>query len=54
VTGFVSFEVALGTLPSPPFTDGVTGVAVDARAGLAVLRIAYSDGDQGVLVLSGD
>jgi hypothetical protein len=53
-TGFVSFEVAPGTLPSPPFTDGVTGVAADARAGLAVLRIAYSDGDQGVLIVSCD
>ncbi len=54
VTGFVSFEVAPGTLPSPPFTDGVTGVAADARAGLAVLRIAYSDGDHGVLIVSCD
>ena len=54
VTGFVSFVVAPGNLPSPPFTDGVTGVAADARAGLAVLRIAYSDGDQGVLVVSCD
>jgi len=54
VTGFVSFVVAPGTLPSPPFTDGVTGVAADARAGLAVLRIAYSDGDTGVLTVSCD
>ncbi len=54
VTGFVGFEVAPGTLPSPPFTDGITGVAADARAGLAVLRIAYSDGDPGVLVVSCD
>ena len=54
VTGFVSFVVAPGNLPSPPFTDGVTGVAADARAGLAVLRIAYSDGDEGVLVVSCD
>ena len=54
VTGFVSFVLAPGNLPSPPFTDGVTGVAADARAGLAVLRIAYSDGDNGVLVLSCD
>jgi hypothetical protein len=55
VTGFVSFVLdASGFLPSPPFTDGVTGVAADARAGLAVLRIAYSDGDQGVLVISCD
>ena len=54
VTGFVSFEVAPGTLPSPPFTDGITGVAADARAGLAVLRITYSDGDEGVLIVSCD
>ena len=32
----------------------VREVAADARAGLAVLRIAYSDGDQGVLVVSCD
>jgi hypothetical protein len=54
VTGFVSFVAAPGSLPSPPFTDGVTGVAADARAGLAVLRIAYSDGETGVLVISCD
>ena len=54
MTGFVSFELAPGTLPSPPFTDGITGVAADARAGLAVLRIAYSDGDTGVLIVSCD
>jgi len=54
VRGFVSFVLAPGNLPSPPFTDGVTGVAADARAGLAVLRIAYSDGDKGVLVISCD
>lgn len=54
VTGFVSFVLAPGNLPSPPFTDGITGVAADARAGLAVLRIAYSDGAEGVLVVSCD
>lgn len=54
VTGFVSFVLAPGNLPSPPFTDGVTGVAANARAGLLVLRIAYSDGDEGVLVVSCD
>jgi hypothetical protein len=53
VTGFVSFVLAPGDLPSP-FIDGVTGVAADARAGLAVLRIAYSDGAEGVLVVSCD
>jgi len=54
VTGFVSHVLAPGFLPSPPFTDGVTGVAADARSGLAVLQIAYSDGETGVLVLSCD
>ena len=54
VTGFVRFVLAPGNLPSPPITDGVTGVAADARAGLAVLQIAYSDGGQGVLVVSCD
>jgi hypothetical protein len=53
VTGFVSFELAPGDLPAP-FVDGVTGVAADARAGLAVLTIAYSDGAEGVLVVSCD
>jgi hypothetical protein len=51
VTGFVSFVLAPGFLT---ITDGVTGVAADARAGLAVLQIAYSDGDEGVLVVSCD
>ena len=54
VTGFVSHVLAPGFLPSPPFTDGVTGVAANARSGLAVLQIAYSDGETGVLVLSCD
>jgi hypothetical protein len=54
VTGLVSFDLAPGNLPSPPFIDGITGVAADARAGLAVLRIAYSDGEKGVLVISCD
>lgn len=52
VTGFVSFVLAPGGLPSPPFVDGITGVLADARAGLLVLEVAYSDGSEGVLVLS--
>jgi hypothetical protein len=32
--------------------DGPVGNEKDARAGLAVLRIKYSDGDSGVLVVS--
>jgi hypothetical protein len=51
VTGFVSFVVAPGSLS--PVIDGV-GVAADARSGLAVLQVAYSDGEQGVLIVSCD
>ena len=51
VTGLVRWEEAPGTLPSPPVTDNI-GAAVDARSGLAVLRIAYSDGSRGILVVS--
>ncbi len=40
VTGLVGFELAPGTLGG------------DTRAGLAILRIAYSDGSQGILVAS--
>jgi hypothetical protein len=40
VTGLVSFELAPGTLGG------------DTRAGLAFLRIAYSNGRQGILVVS--
>ncbi len=49
VTGFVSFTVAPGD-----FGTGIDliGNAADARAGLAVLRISYSDGSEGVLVIS--
>lgn len=49
VTGFVSFVVAPGTFPLP--NDNI-GNAADARAGLAVLKIAYSDGSDGVLIVS--
>jgi len=51
VTGFVSFTLAPGTVPAG-FVDGVTGVKANARGGLAVLKIAYSDGSDGVLVVS--
>lgn len=49
VTGFVSFTLAPGTFP--PFTDAI-GISTDGHAGLAVLQIAYSDGSEGVLVVS--
>ena len=61
VRGLVSFVLAPGTLNTTPptaplFTDGVSGPAsgANARAGLAVLRIAYDDGSKGVLVISCD
>jgi hypothetical protein len=49
VTGFVSFVEAPGT--PPPLTNLILG-AENARAGLAFLQIAYSDGSEGVLVVS--
>lgn len=49
VTGLVRWEQAPGTFP--PLND-LIGSAADARAGLAVLRIAYDDGSQGILVVS--
>ena len=52
VSGFVSYVPAPGAAPSPPFVPDITGNADTARAGLAVFRIAYSDGSEGVLVVS--
>ena len=49
VTRLVSFEVAPGTLPA--LNDQI-GDPNNARAGLAVLRIRYSDGRRGILVVS--
>jgi hypothetical protein len=49
VTGFVSFVVAPGTFPLP--NDNI-GNPADARAGLAVLKISYNDGSDGVLTVS--
>ena len=53
VTGFVSYELAPGGLPSN-FINDITGSIATARAGLGVLQIAYSDGSEGVLVISCD
>jgi hypothetical protein len=52
VTGFVDFDVAPGSLPAS-FTD-LSGIKVDVRSGLAVFKIAYDDGSDGVLVVSCD
>ena len=49
VTGLVSFDVAPGTFPAS--VDAI-GNAADFRSGLAVLRIEYSDGSHGILVVS--
>lgn len=51
VVHLVSWHVAPGTLPCPPITDAIAPCA-DARAGLAVLQIQYSDGSLGKLVVS--
>ncbi len=51
VTGFVSFTVAPGALDPREDIDLIGNLA-DARAGLAVLSISYSDGSKGVLVIS--
>ena len=49
VTGLVRWEVAPGVFPAT--VDNI-GSPADFRAGLAVLRIEYSDGSHGILVLS--
>jgi hypothetical protein len=49
VTGFVDWHEAPGV--APPLTN-LIGDPADARAGLVTLRIAYSDGSDGVLVVS--
>jgi len=50
VTGLVRWEEAPGSLP---ICDNIGNVA-DAHSGLAVLRIEYSDGSRGHLVVSCD
>ena len=49
VTGLVSFTLAPGT---PPLPHDNIGNLADARGGLLVVRIAYSDGSEGTLVVS--
>jgi hypothetical protein len=51
VVNLVSWYAAPGTLPCPPVTDDIAPCA-DARAGLVVLQIQYSDGGVGKLVVS--
>jgi hypothetical protein len=51
VTELISWVQAPGTLFGSGLTDNI-GTLADTRAGLAVLRIKYSDGLDGVLFLS--
>jgi hypothetical protein len=53
VTKLVRFDVAPGTLVGLPFTDTIDDLE-DDHSGLAVLKILYSDGDRGILVVSCD
>jgi hypothetical protein len=52
VTGLVSFENAGPNGVPPPTLIDTIGNYLDARGGLAVLRIVYSDGERGVLTVS--
>jgi hypothetical protein len=49
VTGFVSYVLSPGTFP---LAHDNIGNPADVRAGLAVLKISYNDGSDGVLVFS--
>jgi hypothetical protein len=51
VTELISWTLAPGTLFGSGLTDDI-GALADTRAGLAVLRVKYSDGLDGVLFLS--
>jgi hypothetical protein len=51
VTGFVSFVLAPAPDPHVPVIDNVCSDCV-LHSGLAVLRISYSDGGEGILVIS--
>ena len=52
VTGFVDFDLAPGSLPAN-ITDN-SGNKADVHSGLAVFKIAYSDGSDGTLTVSCD
>jgi len=51
VTGVADSEVFPGSNGSPALTDNI-GSAEDARGGLLILRVLYSDGERGVLTVS--
>jgi hypothetical protein len=50
VTELVFFQLGAGTLAGLPFIDAL-GNLDDTRAGLAVLRVHYSDGTKGMVVV---
>jgi hypothetical protein len=54
VTGLVRFDVAPGAQASNAKDLIGDGTLADNRGGLAILRIAYSDGSKGILVVSCD
>jgi len=51
VTGLVAYDEIPGVTPAVG-TDDKIGNAEDSRAGLLVLRVLYSDGEEGVLTVS--
>jgi hypothetical protein len=50
VTEFVSFVLAPGDLASAGVIDGI-GNNADSHAGVAVVKVTYSDGEKGILVV---
>jgi hypothetical protein len=54
VTGLVRFDLAPGAQTSNAKDHIGDGTLADNRGGLAILRIAYSDGSKGILVVSCD
>jgi hypothetical protein len=51
VTGLVAYDEVPGARPAVGTIDEI-GNAEDSRAGLLVLRVRYSDGEEGVLTIS--
>jgi len=51
VKKLVRFDVGPGTLPGPPLVTDNIGNTADARSGLLILSISYSDGSEGVLTV---
>jgi hypothetical protein len=51
VSSLIQFRLAPGSLP-PGTVDNIGGNPDNARSGLAILRVDYSDGTHGILVVS--